>query len=174
MPFSPSCEMKAMAPNKTSLEMSIEGMGVIMKQKFNGTTGYIEQQGARLELTEDQIADQQAENSIYPELYYEPSDVSLESVISIDGKDAYKVKVTLNGKDSFRYYEVESGYLVRVEKTTEAQGQTFTTVEDFGNYSPVKGMMYPYSMSITTGPQVIKMNVTNHRVNEGVTEADFN
>lgn len=174
MPFSPSGEMKAMAPNKTSLEMSIEGMGVIMKQKFNGTTGYIEQQGARLELTEDQIADQQAENSIYPELYYEPSDVSLESVISIDGKDTYKVKVTLNGKDSFRYYEVESGYLVRVEKTTEAQGQTFTTVEDFGNYSPVKGMMYPYSLSITTGPQVIKMNVTNHRVNEGVTEADFN
>lgn len=174
MPFSPVGEMKAMAPNKTSLEMSIEGMGVIMKQKFNGTTGYMEQQGAKLELTEDQIADQKAENSIYPELHYEPSAVSLESMISIDGKDAYKVKVTLNGKDTFRYYEVESGYLVRVEKTTEAQGQTFTTVEDFGNYSPVKEMMYPYSMSVTTGPQVIKMNVTNHRVNEGVTEEDFN
>lgn len=173
MPFSPVGEMKAMAPNKTSLEMSIEGMGVIMKRKFNGTTGYMEQQGTKLELTEDQIADQKAEHSIYPELHYEPSAVALESMISIDGKDAYKVKVTLNGKDSFRYYEVESGYLVRVEKTTEAQGQTFTTVEDYGNYSPVKEMMYPYSMSVTTGPQVIKMNVTNHRVNEGVSEEDF-
>lgn len=174
MPFSPIGEMKAMSPNKTSLEMSIEGMGVIMKQKFNGTTGYMEQQGAKLELTEDQIADQKSENSIFPELYFEPSALSLESVVSIDGSDAYKVKASLNGKDSFRYYDVESGYLVRVEKTTEAQGQTFTTVEDYGNYSPVKEIMYPYSMSITTGPQVIKMNVTNHRVNEGVTEEDFN
>lgn len=173
MPFSPIGEMKAMAPNKTSLEMSIEGMGVIMKQKFDGNTGYVEQQGAKLELTEDQIADQKAENSIFPELYYEPSALALESVVSIDGSDAYKVKVSLNGKDSFRYYDVQSGYLVRVEKTTEAQGQTFTTVEDYGNYSPVKEMMYPYSMSITTGPQVIKMNVTNHRVNEGVTDEDF-
>lgn len=174
MPFSPIGEMKAMAPNKTSLEMSIEGMGVIMKQKFNGTTGYMEQQGAKLELTEDQIADQKAENSIFPELYFEPSALSLESIVSIEGSDAYKVKVSLNGKDSFRYYDVESGYLVRVEKTTEAQGQTFTTVEDYANYSPVKEMMYPYSISVTTGPQVIKMNVTNHRVNEGVSEEDFN
>lgn len=173
MPFSPLGEMKAMVPNKTSLEMSIEGMGVIMKQKFNGTTGYMEQQGAKLELTEDQIADQKVENSIFPELSYDPSDLTLESVVSIDGKDAYKIKVTLNGKDAFRYYDVETGYLVRAEKTTEAQGQTFTTVEDYGNYSPVKGMMYPYSISVATGPQVILMNVTNHRVNEGVTEKDF-
>ncbi|MCK0123325.1 insulinase family protein [Gelidibacter sp. F2691] len=173
-PFSPVGEMKAMAPNKTSMEMSIEGMGVIMKQKFNGTTGYTEQQGNKMDLTEAQIKDQKASHTIFPELYYEPSALSLESMISIDGSDAYKIKVTENGKDSFRYYDAKTGYLVRVEKTIEAQGQSFTSVEDYGNYSPVKEMMYPYSMSVSTGPQVIKMNVTNHRVNEGVTEADFN
>lgn len=173
-PFSPIGEMKTMIPNKTSLEMSIEGMGVIMKQKFNGTTGYIEQQGVKRDLTEEQINDQKASHTIFPELYFEPSTLSLESMISINGSDAYKIKVSENGKDSFRYYDAKSGYLVRVEKTTEVQGQTFTTVEDFGNYSPVKDMMYPYSISVSTGPQVVKMNVTNHRVNEGVTEADFN
>lgn len=173
-PFSPIGEMKTMIPNKTSLEMSIEGMGVIMKQKFNGTTGYTEQQGVKRDLTEEQINDQKASHTIFPELYFEPSTLSLESMISINGSDAYKIKVSENGKDSFRYYDAKSGYLVRVEKTTEVQGQTFTTVEDFGNYSPVKDMMYPYSISVSTGPQVVKMNVTNHRVNEGVTEADFN
>ncbi|MBJ7879482.1 M16 family metallopeptidase [Gelidibacter salicanalis] len=173
-PFSPMGEMKAMTPNKTSMEMTIEGMGLIMKQKFNGTTGYIEQQGAKKDLTEDQIKEQKATHAIFPELYFEPSNLALESVISIDGSDAYKIKVSENGKDSFRYYDAETGYLVRVEKTSELQGQTFTTVENYGNYSPVKEMMYPYSISVTTGPQVVKMNVTNHRVNEGVTEADFN
>ncbi len=174
MPFSPLGEMKAMTPNKTSLEMSIEGMGVIMKQKFDGTAGYVEQQGAKQELTEEQVKDQKAEYSIFPELYYEPSNLSLENITSIEGSDVYKIKVTIHGKDSFRYYDVASGLLKRVEKTTDMQGQTFTTVEDYGNYSPVKEMLYPYSMSVTTGPQVIQMNVTNHKVNEGVTEADFN
>lgn len=173
MPFSPIGEMKAMAPNKTSLEMSIEGMGVVMKQKFDGTTGYIEQQGAKQELTADQITDQKAENSIFPELEYDPSFLSLESITSIEGKDVYKIKVTAVGDDSYRYYEVDSGLLVRIEKTAEVQGQKFTTVQDFGNYSPVNGILYPYSMAITTGPQVIKMNVTNVKVNEGVTDADF-
>ncbi len=172
-PFSPLSEMKAMTPNKTSMEMSIDGMGVIMKQKFDGTTGYVEQQGAKRDLTADQIAEHKATHTIFPELYYEPSALSLESLTTIDGSDVYKIKVTENGKDSFRYYAVESGFLKRVEKTTEMQGQSFTTVEDYGNYSPVKEVMYPYSISVTTGPQVVKMNVTNHVVNEGVTEADF-
>ena len=174
MPFSPSGEMKAMAPNKTSMEMSIEGMGVVMKQKFNGTTGYIEQQGAKQELTADQVADQKAESSIFPELAYDPSFLTLESVTSIEGNDVYKIKVTSVGDDSFRYYAVESGLLVRVEKTSEVQGQSFTTIQDFGNYSPVKDVLFPYSMSTTSGPQVIQMNVTNVKINEGVTDADFN
>ncbi|MGC1632714.1 MAG: pitrilysin family protein [Gelidibacter sp.] len=174
VPFSPIGEMKAMAPNKTSMEMSIEGMGVVSKQKFNGTSGYIEQQGAKLELTADQIAGQKAENSIFPELEYDPSFLTLESITSIDGSDVYKVKVTAVGDDSYRYYDVKSGLLVRIEKTAEMQGQSFTTIQDFGNYSPVEGILFPYSMSVTTGPQIIKMNVTNVKVNEGVTEADFN
>lgn len=174
MPFSPIGNMKAMAPNKTSTEMSIEGMGVVMKQKFNGTTGYIEQQGAKQELTADQVAVQKSERSIFPELYFDPASLTLESVTSIDGSDAYKVKVSENGNNSYRYYDVESGLLIRVEKTTDTEGQTFTSVEDFGNYSPVKGILYPYSMSVTTGPQIIKMNITNVKINEGVTESDFN
>jgi len=31
----------------SSMEMSIEGMGTVMKQKFNGTDGYAEQQGMK-------------------------------------------------------------------------------------------------------------------------------
>lgn len=174
MPFSPIGEIKAMAPNKTSLEMSIEGMGVVMKQKFNGTTGYMEQQGMKQDFTEDQIADLKEEGSVFPELNYEPISLTLESVTSINGSDAYKIKVTSVGNDSYRYYDVESGLLVRIEKSAEMQGQSFTTVQDLGNYSPVNDILFPYSLSTTSGPQVIQMNVTNVKVNEGVTEDDFN
>ncbi|MDG1778774.1 MAG: pitrilysin family protein, partial [Flavobacteriaceae bacterium] len=57
-PFKPTAVIKSMVPNKSSMEMSIAGMGTIMKQKFDGTTGYAEQQGMKQPMTEEQIADQ--------------------------------------------------------------------------------------------------------------------
>lgn len=173
MPFSPKAELKMMTPNKQSMEMSIEGMGVVMKQKFDGTTGYSEQQGMRMDLSEAEIEEQKSDYSIFPELYYDASTLTLESVTSIDGNDAYKIKVSVNGKDSFRYYDVKTSYLLREESTTEMQGQSFTTVIDYGNYSPVDGLHFPYSQSIKTGPQQISLNTTNVKVNAGVTDADF-
>ncbi|HLT34417.1 MAG TPA: pitrilysin family protein, partial [Aquaticitalea sp.] len=59
-PFKPKAVIKAMAPNKISMEMAIEGMGTVMKQKFDGSTGYQEQQGMKIPMTEDEISDKQA------------------------------------------------------------------------------------------------------------------
>lgn len=173
-PFSPTAEMKIMAPNKESMEMSIEGMGVIMKQKFNGTTGYTEQQGMKREFTEKEIASKKAEHSLFPELYFDASNISLESVTTIDGTDVYKLKVDKGDNTSFRYYEVETGLLKRAETTVEAQGKTISVVTDFDKYSPVGAVKFPYIQSIKQGPQTITMNINNIKVNEGVTEADFN
>lgn len=173
-PFKPTAEMKQMTPNKESLEMNIEGMGTIVKQKFNGESGYNEQQGMKKELSADEIAEKQAERTIFPELHYDMSNVSLESVTTIDAKDVYKVKVMKGDKASYRYYDAESGLLVRTESMIEAQGQSITSVTDLGNYSDVNGVKFPYFYQIKAGPQVISMNVSNVKVNEGVTDEDFN
>jgi predicted Zn-dependent peptidase len=174
VPFAPTAEMKAMSPNKESIEMTIEGMGVIMKQKFNGEAGYMEQQGQRKALTEEELVEKKAEHSIIPELYYDLSKVSLVSMTTINGNDVYKIKVTGGKNDSFRYYDAKTGYLMRVESTIEAQGQNMTSTVDYGNYSPVNGVQFPYSQTVMSGPQVINFNITNIKVNEGVSDADFN
>lgn len=57
-PFKPTAVIKSMAPNKSSMEMSIAGMGTIMKQKFDGTTGYAEQQGMKQPMSEEDVAEQ--------------------------------------------------------------------------------------------------------------------
>ena len=173
VPFAPNAEIKKMFPNKESFEMSIEGMGVVMKQKFNGVTGYVEQQGQRKDFEEDEIKDQKSEYSIIPELYYDLSKVSLESMTTIDGSDVYKIKVSNGGSDSFRYYDAETGLLKRVESTEEIQGQSIASVVDFGNYSPVKEVLFPYSETVKKGPQVLNFNFTNVIVNEGVNDTDF-
>jgi len=173
IPFAPTAEIKAMLPNKESVEMSIEGMGVIMKQKFNGENGYTEQQGQRKDFSSEELADKKSENSIFPELYYDLTNLSLESMMSIEGNDVYKIKVTGGKNDSFRYYDAKTGLLKRIESTVQMQGQSMTSVVDFGNYSPVSGVLFPYSQTMKSGPQVLNFNITNVKVNEGVSEADF-
>lgn len=173
VPIPLKADIKMMAPNMESMEMTAEGMGVLMKQKFNGTAGYQEQQGMRKDLTAEELAASKSKYSIFPELYYENASISLESVTTIDGKDVYKVKVSKDGKDSYRYYDSKTGLLSRVEATKETQGQMISTVADYANYSIVNGLQFPFSQSIKAGPQVINMNITNIKVNEGVTEADF-
>ena len=173
-PFTPTAELKIMAPNKESMEMSIEGMGTIVKQKFNGTKGYVEQQGMKKEMTETEIASKKDEYSIFPELYYDASKTSLESIVSIDGQDVYKVKIDNGDKPSFRYYNTETGLLMRVEITVEAQGNSMVTIQDYSNYTSVGTMKLPFMESVKAGPQTIIMNMTNVKINEGVKDTDFN
>lgn len=171
-PFKPTAVIKTMAPNKSSMEMSIAGMGTIMKQKFDGTTGYAEQQGMKQPMTEEQIAEQANQKGLFPEAHYTAEDIELVSLSDLDGTDVYKIKVK-GDKESFRYYDATSGLLLREEATEEAQGQTITSIEDLSDYRAVSGVLIPFGRKISTGPQVISINANEVQVNSGVTEEDF-
>jgi predicted Zn-dependent peptidase len=174
VPMALSAELKQMAPFMDSIEMSAEGMGVLMKQKFNGETGYSEQQGMKKELSPEEIIERKKEHSIFPELYFDMANVSLESMTTIDGADVYKIKVISGDDESFRFYDANTGLLIRREVSAESQGQPVTSITDYSNYSPVKGVQFPYNIKIKSGPQNISMNISNVKVNEGVTAEDFN
>jgi len=174
-PFPITAELKVMTPNKESMEMSAQGMGVIMKQKWNGESGYAEQGGQKKPMSDKEVADKKAGGrALFPELSYGASDLTLETIVAIEGADHYKIKVTKGDKDSFRYYDVNTGLLTRAESTTEAQGQSITSVINYGKYTAVNSVKFPHTMNIKAGPQVISMTMTSIKVNEGVTEADFN
>ncbi len=173
-PFKPKATIKQMAPNKYSMEMSIEGMGTIMKQKFDGNNGYAEQQGQKIPMTEDEVEKRKIEKGLFPEIYMEAANLTLESLTDVNGVSAYKIVEEKDGKKTVRYYAVDTGYLIRTEETTEQQGQEITSVTDISNYKEVNGVKVPYKMSITAGPQVIEMNSTTVKINEGVKAEDFN
>ncbi|MDO1501997.1 pitrilysin family protein [Winogradskyella maritima] len=175
MPFKPVATIKRMAPNKMSMEMEIEGMGTVMAQKFDGSTGYMEQQGQRRVMPENEINDSKAQKGLFPELYMDAAKVELESLVDVEGTDAYKVKVTKDdGKTSYRFYAADTGYLIRTEETTEQSGQSITSVTEYGDYKEVDGVMMAMTTKITAGPQVLTFETTESKTNEGVTEADFN
>lgn len=76
-PFKPTAVIKSMAPNKSSMEMSIAGMGTIMKQKFDGTTGYAEQQGMKQPMSEEDVAEQASQKGLFPEAHYTADEIEL-------------------------------------------------------------------------------------------------
>ena len=171
-PFKPTAVIKAMAPNKSSMEMSIAGMGTIMKQKFDGTTGYAEQQGMKQPMSEEDVAEQASQKGLFPEAHYTADEIELMSLSDLDGTDVYKIKVK-GVSESFRYYDANSGLLLREEATEEAQGQSVTTITVHSDYRAVDGVMIPFGRKITAGPQVFGFNASEVEVNSGVTEADF-
>ena len=170
MPFKPTAVMKTMAPNMSSMEMSIEGMGTVMKQKFDGSEGYIEQQGMQQPMSEDEIAEKAEEKGLFPETYLDVNTLTLVSLTAVDGVDVYKIKVK---EDSYRYYDAATGLLVRTEKSEEAQGQKMTSVQDLSDYREVNGVLFPFMKKITAGPQVLSFTITKTLVNQNVTENDF-
>jgi len=171
-PFKPTAVIKSMAPNKSSMEMSIAGMGTIMKQKFDGTTGYAEQQGMKQPMSEEDIAEQASQKGLFPEAHYTADEIELMSLSDLEGTDVYKIKVK-GDSESFRYYDANSGLLLREEATEEAQGQSVTTITVHSDYRAVDGVMIPFGRKITAGPQVFGFNASEVVVNSGVTEADF-
>ncbi len=173
-PFTPKAVMKQMSPNKFSMEITAEGMGTLMKQNFDGETGYMEQQGRKIPMDDATLSTRKSTKGLFDELFMEASTMELESMTAIDGTDVYKIKVTKDEKSSSRYYDVTTGYLLRTEATMEAQGQSVTTTTDYSNYKAVGGVMMPYTMKVTAGPQVLVFETTEVKVNEGVSAEDFN
>ena len=173
-PFTPKAVIKQMSPNKFAMEITAEGMGTLMKQNFDGENGYMEQQGRKIPMDDATLSTRKSSKGLFEELSMESSTMELESMTTIDGTDVYKIKVTKDDKPSFRYYDVKTGYLLRTEETVEAQGQSITSTTDYSNYKAVGGIMMPYTMKVTAGPQVLVFETTEAKVNEGVTAEDFN
>ena len=91
----------------------------LSKTTFNGERGYNEAQGQRKDFEVDQLNESMKTKGIFEELYYTEEQLELVSINSINYEDAYKVKVTIDGKVSHRYYSVENGLLLSSEDSDD-------------------------------------------------------
>lgn len=158
-------EMKKTTKNQSVEQISV--MGQTQKQILNGDAGYTMAQGQRVELTEEQVKAAQLESNPFPELNYLNGDVTLEKIEKVDGENAFKVKVN---ETTSVYFSVETGLKIKELEASEA-GQSATF---FGEYKEVSGIKFPFKISQTMGPRAIDFIVKEVKVNEGVTDADFN
>tara|TARA_B110000196_G_scaffold126895_1_gene110042 strand:+ start:5255 stop:7333 length:2079 start_codon:yes stop_codon:yes gene_type:complete len=169
-PFSPTAEIKQKHPNLNSLVMTVEGMGTLMSQKFDGENGYIEQMGQKIPFEEDQINSEKEKLGLFEEVYLDSNKMEIISLNPIDGKDLYKIKV--NGK-SFRYYDAATNLLIIKEETVNVAGNEITSITKYSNYKEIEGVLFPYKREITSGPQTVVFEISSIKFNEEIDDSFF-
>ena len=163
------------APNKFVLEVKMGG-NVMQKQVFNGEKGAASGMQGNQKIEGDDAKDMAVSAAMIEELEYlnRGLEVTLTSVESVDGKDAYGIEVTMpSGKKSTRFYDSETGFLVRT--TTVAQGPqgSMTLSTDYGDYEEYEGVKFPTKILQPIGAQKMTVNVTEVLVNQEVGESTF-
>ena len=151
--------------DRMSAEISMGGMSM-MKQVVGDKTAYAVQQGQRMDVPAEEFAEKKAEAKLFPELSAPAGKLTV--IESIEGSDAYAIE---NGK-TVTYYDVKSGLKVAESTTQEQGGQKMVLMTNFKDYKDVKGVKFPFNIVMNVGIE-LDIKLSEIKVNEGVTDADF-
>lgn len=157
-------EMKKTIKNQSLQQITV--MGQSQKTVLDGNSGYNFAQGQKMDMNEDEIKEAQIQSSPFPEVNYLSGGVTLEKIEDVDGEKAYKIKV--DDKTSI-YYSTNTGLKIKVDTASEMG----TSSVFYSDYQEVAGIKFPFKISQTFGPRKFDFIVKEVKVNEGVTDADF-
>ncbi len=169
-------EVSKLAPNMSLLEVRAGG-NVIQKQVFDGEKGKASGMQGEKMIEGEEARDMAISSVIIEEIAYLEKNVesTLVSAENINGKDTYGIEIKLpSGSISIRYYDVESGLLVRASNTLETPQGKVTLSTDFDEYKEFNGIMFPTEIKQPLSPQVkLDVSVSEILVNRGLSADTF-
>ncbi len=152
-----------------AVELSMPGMGSIMKQVVNGNTAYMMQQGQKKVMEGEELAKMKENAVLFNEtLLATKPGVTISGIEPMNGADSYAV---VDG-DTTYYFDVKSGLKTAEATTDDQSGQKMTRVTNFNDYRVVKGIKVPYNTIMNVGFE-LDIKMSDVKINEGVTDADF-
>ncbi|MEO6455290.1 MAG: pitrilysin family protein [Ginsengibacter sp.] len=170
---------KKMAPNMSMMEMNMNGQ-TVMRQAFDGTTGYQVQMGNKQPLGEEELKESKNTRGLFEQLFYNDAGYKLElaGIEKVGANDAYKINITdPSGGKSTEYYDIKTAYLVKMEKTTKVQGSDTQQTVELSNFKKAGNVIFPFTSSISVqsdkGNQDFVIEAKELKINEGVKADDF-
>ena len=97
----------------------------------------------------------------------------LTGIEPIDGKDAYVISTKGEVVSTAIYFDVATGLKVKEAQTVSMGGQSQSQEATFSDYKDFNGVKFPAVKSGSLGPQKVEFKLIDAKVNEGVTDADF-
>ena len=157
---------KMAAPNKSSLVVTVMG-NAMQRVIFDGTTGYQEVQGRKMDMQPAQIEEAKASAQPFTDMTYTSG--TLDRIEPIDGVNFYVIK---NG-DTEVFYDVKTGLKSQEIKTVKTPNGDVQVPTTFSDYKEVNGILFPHAIGTKSGPMDLKFEVSEIKINEGVTDEDF-
>lgn len=152
-------------------ELQLVSMGAmtLQKQVFDGKAGYSEQQGQKVQMTKEEIAENLKNTELFEELGFAKSaEYKLTGIEKINGEDSYAIK----SGDTTYYYSVKTGLKTGKTEVEKAQGQTFTVPTTFADYKDVAGVKMPYTITVNQMGMDMVMKVKSYELNQAK-DSDF-
>ncbi len=174
--------MELKRPNSMRMEVTVQGMTVV--QAYDGKTAWQSNplQGRKEPepLPEDALKqiDLQADSIDGPLVDYQAkgSKVELMGKEKVDGRDAYKLKITLKSGDTlYDYIDAERFLEVRMDATVKIRGTEMQSESSIGDYRDVDGLMIAFAMESWQkgSPQRQKMTFKKVELNVPIDDARF-
>ncbi len=161
-------EMKR--PSKMRLELTFQGQTAT--QVYDGQAGWqvMPFQGHKdpQPLTADELKDaaEQADmDGPLADYKAKGNTIELLGREPVDGKDAYKLRLTLkNGKVQALYLDASSSLEIKGESMRRVQGVQLETEQRIGDYRSVEGLLIPHSFETEAKGRPEKQKITIERV----------
>jgi hypothetical protein len=138
-------EMKIKKPEK--FIMTIEMQGQKMIQAFDGQKGWMIAPWVSAdpqELAGEQLNQAKSKVDMNGELYdfeKKGSTAELGGKVNVDGKDAFRIKLTTKDGNTKDYFiDANTYYITKVKTKVSAQGQTVDVEEIMGDYKTIDGI----------------------------------
>ena len=163
-----SFKSKTDVKGKLVMEIAMGAMS-LMKQVVTEKGGFAIQQGQKMEYTGKDLDDMKAIATPIEELnLLKNPAVSLTGIEMFNGTEAYTLK---NGNTTL-YYDVKSGLKIGDLITMEQGGKTMNKTNSYLDYREVKGVKVPFNLVQNAGFE-LNIKMSEVKINEGVTDADF-
>ena len=161
-------------PNKIKQEVDA---GVIKQETYyDGKKGVVFTGDNSQEITGDALEAMKYQAMIHPLFIIDSLNIKTKLIGTekVNGKDAYKIEVTLpTGKNWIEFYDPKTGLKIKDKQEITLPQGTFTKENEYSDYRNVDGVMYPFKLVQTIGPQTIEMNVSSIKINTGIPDNKF-
>ena len=174
--MSADIQVKAMAPDKMKMEMTIPGMGSI-QSGFDGEVGWaMNPMTGPMLLEGKELSQAMRQADFYSVLHGENlySAMTNTGSVEFEGSPCWKVELTTHDGDTItEYYNQETGLIDGMTQTQASAMGDVTITTLVTEYKKFGEVMSPTRMVAQIGPGMEQVVTIESISAEGVTEADF-
>ena len=166
-----------MAPNYNAITVSMGGM-IAQQIVFNGHSVKVSGMGNTQEFTEGEVFETYKNAvELCPglKLLNTPLPLTVSGIESIDGTDAYALRLDGGNSQSIYYFDLKTGLLVRMVETSETPQGSMQQITDYSDYRPVGGLLFAHKMvqKMPAMNMEVPIEVKSIELNTGLSAADF-